>query len=75
MFVPLSDKEYFARFGSIEFFQLLDRVAPGTQHHNSFFIFGIPVPYGFCYGFLVPVGYSESEYGNSHNVCHRKFAG
>ena len=21
----------------------------------------------------MPVGYSESEYGNSHNVCHRKF--
>lgn len=56
MFVPLSDKEYFARFGSIEFFQLLDRVAPGTQHHNSFFIFGIQFRMDFATDFLCRLG-------------------
>ena len=56
MFVPLSDKEYFARFGSIEFFQLLDRVAPGTQHHNSFFVFGIQFRMDFATDFLCRLG-------------------
>lgn len=56
MFVSLSDKEYFARFGSIEFFQLLDRVAPGTQHHNSFFVFGIQFRMDFATDFLCRLG-------------------